>query len=896
MKLLIYTIDSSRTQEDDLLVIKIQEASRIGLLMQPSSALALTLDAARKLASGRDTALLELLESEERSYAKGQKKPFSSATQTTFHISPAATSETFKLFALAGNLFFKEKQLVVDLYGTWSFHYIAKEKSAPIEGWVAREGEELSITQCDLVGRGSKHWFINGIRLKFIDTELSWKDLKAAWKGAVTKSVQELVEDAEEDTTSPRIEVKYAHEVSARMPYPVLVLADRHGGFASLFMSYGDDVREVPFHDTQKAANRNIKEETLWEKDLLDTDFVRKPLGNSHYYCPLDKVAKSLGFLLEIGWNIRDWKGNKIHLHTHVDISARMREEQVTIRGKIHYGNFTVDLDQAIGAFNRRDRFVQMGNGHVALLPTSLEQLPLQELAEECETVGNEIHIKRTQFHILDAFNQAVPQMNVDEQLQTLRNNFTDHQKIDSVALTDNFHGTLRPYQQEGLNWLKFLYTMGLNGILADDMGLGKTIQVIAFLSTLQPKGPILIVMPTSLIFNWKREFETFLPSAKCVIHQGALREQTLEALEKDHIILTTYTTLRLDLSLFSRMRYHCVILDEAQAIKNAQTQTFQAVCQLKATFRLSMTGTPIENHLMELWSHIQFLQPGLLGTQESFQAEIQAGASDMRFVQRIRKKVRPFMLRRTKDQVAKDLPEKIEQTVWVELGPEQRALYDRFLSGVKQGVLKKIAVDGLGAVRMEVLEALLRLRQICCHPLLIGPQNEDFTQSAKLESLMSDLEQSHEEGKKAIVYSQFTSMLSLISKACKERQWNFVTLDGTTKDREQVVDKFQNDPETTLFLISLKAGGAGLNLTAADHVFLFDPWWNQAVENQAIDRAHRIGQTKTIVAKRYIAVETVEEKMMTLKNAKKNLSTELIDGDPSASPLSTEDFLFLLS
>jgi SNF2 family DNA or RNA helicase len=579
-------------------------------------------------------------------------------------------------------------------------------------------------------------------------------------------------------------------------------------------------------------------------------------------------------------------------------MSARLRDEQIAIKGKIHYGSFTVDLDQAVGAFNRRDHFVQMGNGHVALLPTSLEQLPLQELAEECETVGDEIRIKRTQFHIFDAISQTVPTISVEEQLQTLRNNLANHQQIDSVVLPNDFHGILRPYQQEGLNWLDFLYKMNLNGILADDMGLGKTIQVIAFLSTLKTKGPILVVMPTSLIFNWKRELETFLPSAKCLVHQGAQREQSLEALENDHIILTTYTTLRMDLPLFSRMHFHCVILDEAQAIKNAQTQTFQAVCRLKASFRLSMTGTPIENHLMELWSHLQFLQPGLLGTQESFQAEIQAGASDMRFVQRIRKKVRPFMLRRTKDQVAKDLPEKIEQTVWVELGPEQRILYDRFLSGVKQGVLKKIAIDGLGAARMEVLEALLRLRQICCHPLLIGQQDDlgETAQSAKLESLMNDLEQSHEEGKKAIVYSQFTSMLSLISKACKERRWNFVMLDGTTKDREQVVDKFQNDPETTLFLISLKAGGAGLNLTAADHVFLFDPWWNQAVENQAIDRAHRIGQTKTIVAKRYIAIETVEEKMMTLKSAKKNLSTELIDGDPSASPLSAEDFMYLLS
>lgn len=889
----MYTIDPVRSQEDDMLVIRIVSPEPISL------------ESARRQATARDTAILSLLEAEEKAYAKMQKRPFSPSTQVYFHISPAATPEAFKLFAIAGNLYFKEKQLVIDLYGTWSFHYYVEAQGKPIEGRVQREEEEFPIVDCDFVGRGMKHWFVKGIRLKFIDTEISWKDLKTAWKGTIAKTIDELMKEQNEATENPPILFGYVHESTNRMPFPLLVLTDRHGGFANLLMTYGDDTLEVPFHDKaisvldiakkQKVCDRTPPSEAFWEKDLLDTGFVRKPLGTSHYYCPLDKVAKSLGFLLEIGWHIRDWKGNRVHLHNQIEMSAQMRDEKVAIRGKIHYGTFTVDLDKAVGAFNRRERFVQMGNGHVALLPTSLEQLPLREIEDDCEFVGDEICIKRTQFHIFDAMNQLVPTISVDEQLQTLRNNLLDQREIEPIPLSDTFHGTLRPYQQEGLNWLHFLHKMDLNGILADDMGLGKTVQVIAFLSTLPRGGPILVVMPTSLIFNWKRELEHFLPSKECMIHQGPLRAQTVEALNKDHVILTTYTTLRMDLPIFSKIPFHCLILDEAQAIKNAQTQTFQAVCQLKADFRLSMTGTPIENHLMELWSHMQFLHPNLLGTQESFQAEIQAGGSDMRFIQRIRKKVRPFMLRRTKDQVAKDLPEKIEQTVWVELAPEQRALYDKFLSGVKQGVLKKIAVDGLGASRMEALEALLRLRQICCHPLLIGAEDEGV-QSAKLDSLMNDLEQTFEEGKKAIVYSQFTSMLSLISKACRERDWNFVMLDGTTKDRENVVDKFQNDPKTCLFLISLKAGGAGLNLTAADNVFLFDPWWNQAVENQAIDRAHRIGQTKTIVAKRYIAVETVEEKMMSLKNTKKNLSTELIDGDPSASPLSTEDFLYLLS
>lgn len=429
-------------------------------------------------------------------------------------------------------------------------------------------------------------------------------------------------------------------------------------------------------------------------------------------------------------------------------------------------------------------------------------------------------------------------------------------------------------------------------------MGLGKTVQVLAFLSRIELKSPILIVMPTSLIFNWKKEIERFLPGFPFVIHHGLDRLKSIEILDKPQLILTTYTTARLDFSLLSQLSYECIILDEAQAIKNAHTQTSETVKKLNSSFRLSITGTPIENNLQELWSHFHFLIPDLFGTEDSFKAEILAGSSDSRFFKRIKKKIRPFLLRRRKEDVAKDLPEKIEQTVWVEMSEGQRAIYDEFLSGVRRNLIKKVDLDGVSKHRMEILEAIMRLRQICCHPLLVGSENNHSPlESAKLDILIADLETAISEGRKILIYSQFTSMLALIGKRLKENNWNYAYLDGGTQNREKVVNEFQENPAIPLFLISLKAGGIGLNLTAADYVFLYDPWWNNAIENQAIDRAHRIGRKETVIAKRYIMLESIEEKMMKLKVAKSSMAADLLDDENGgAGSFNADDLLYLLS
>jgi SNF2 family DNA or RNA helicase len=460
------------------------------------------------------------------------------------------------------------------------------------------------------------------------------------------------------------------------------------------------------------------------------------------------------------------------------------------------------------------------------------------------------------------------------------------------------FIGELRPYQQEGVNWLSFLYEYGFHGILADDMGLGKTVQVLAFLSQLQLSQPILIVLPTSLIFNWKKEIERFLPGQPVMVHHGSLRPKAFDLRSSGTFILTSYTTLRIDLPLFLSIEYQGVILDEAQVIKNAQTQTAQAVCRLNSQFRLSITGTPVENHLSELWSHFHFLIPELLGEHKEFEAELTAGVADSRYLKKIKRKIKPFILRRRKEEVAKDLPEKIEQIVWVEMAASQRQVYDEFLAGIRGNLLKKVETDGISRHRMEVLEAILRLRQICCHPLLVSAhlaENQAIA-SSKLDILLQDLETILDEGRKVLVYSQFTSMLALIGKELKNRGWNFAYLDGSTMNREKVVNQFQEDPQVPIFLISLKAGGIGLNLTAADYVLLFDPWWNEAVENQAINRAHRIGRQDTVFAKRYLAQETIEEKIMILKEHKRLLIEDILDDETGNSCLTEQDLTFLLS
>jgi SNF2 family DNA or RNA helicase len=409
--------------------------------------------------------------------------------------------------------------------------------------------------------------------------------------------------------------------------------------------------------------------------------------------------------------------------------------------------------------------------------------------------------------------------------------------------------------------------------------------------------GPTLVVVPKSLVFNWKQEAARFTPNLRVLDHTGITRTRAGEHFDDYDVVLTTYGTLRRDALYFKDVLFDYCILDEAQAVKNAHTESAKAVRLLRSQHRLALSGTPVENHLGELWSLFEFLNPGMLGTASVFRLG-GAGARNPEPETRtlLAKALRPFILRRTKDQVARDLPQKLEQTLSCELEPAQRKHYDELREHYRQTLLGRVELEGINKTKMQILEALLRLRQAACHLGLIDKRKLDES-SAKLDMLLPQLAEVTEEGHKALVFSQFTSFLAIVRDRLDKQKIPYEYLDGKTRDRKARVENFQNDPECKLFLISLKAGGLGLNLTAAEYVFLLDPWWNPAVESQAIDRTHRIGQTRPVFAYRLIARDTVEEKVLELQKTKRDLADAIINADNSLiRNLGREDLELLLS
>jgi len=449
---------------------------------------------------------------------------------------------------------------------------------------------------------------------------------------------------------------------------------------------------------------------------------------------------------------------------------------------------------------------------------------------------------------------------------------------------------------------MEFLRRFSFGGCLADDMGVGKTAQVLALLETrreLRAAGqqirPSLVVVPRSLVFNWEEEAARFTPQLRVLDYTGL--ERNGNNLAAYDVILTTYGTLRRDALRLKDVEFDYVVLDEAQAIKNAGTESAKAVRLLRGEHRLALSGTPVENHLGELWSLFEFLNPGMLGTVSVF--KLAGGAArnpDAETRRLLAQALRPFILRRTKQQVAPELPPKTEQTVYCEMDSLQRKLYDELRQHYRNALLKRIEIEGLAKSKIQVLEALLRLRQAACHPGLLDPKRCGES-SAKLDVLLEQLREVIDEGHKALVFSQFTTLLGIVRRHLESSSITYEYLDGATRDRQTPVERFQNDPKCRLFLISLKAGGLGLNLTAAEYVFLLDPWWNPAVEAQAVDRAHRIGQERQVFAYRLIARDTVEEKILELQKTKRDLAVAIISADNSLiRNLCQEDLELLLS
>jgi superfamily II DNA or RNA helicase len=455
--------------------------------------------------------------------------------------------------------------------------------------------------------------------------------------------------------------------------------------------------------------------------------------------------------------------------------------------------------------------------------------------------------------------------------------------RIPRATLPKNLLATLRGYQEAGVDWLSFLRSAGLGAVLADDMGLGKTLETICVLA-----GPTLVVCPKSVVYNWADELARFRPSLRTAIYHGPKRQLSADA----DVTLTTYAVLRLDVDLLAAHAWDAIVLDEAQAIKNATSQTARAAFALKGAFRVALSGTPVENRLEELWSLMHFANPGLLGGRSDFQERyaepIASGNGDA--AARLRAKIRPFVLRRMKREVAPELPLRTDMVLHVELDETERAVYDAVRVATKKDVAEKLAKGGGVLV---ALEALLRLRQAACHSELVPGQHAET--SSKIERLLEALEEAAADGHKALVFSQWTSLLDLVEPHLSNAQIRFTRLDGKTRDRASVVSAFQSEEGPPVMLVSLKAGGTGLNLTAADHVFLLDPWWNPAVEDQAADRAHRIGQNRPVMVYRMVAKDTVEEKISVLQAKKRGLADAALGNADQAAAITREELLALL-
>jgi SNF2 family DNA or RNA helicase len=488
---------------------------------------------------------------------------------------------------------------------------------------------------------------------------------------------------------------------------------------------------------------------------------------------------------------------------------------------------------------------------------------------------------------------------------KALRHRLNAFEGVAETAIPESVKAELRPYQREGFNFLCHLTELKLGGILADDMGLGKTLQTLTWLAWLHERSgkhrkPALVICPASVLHNWRREAERFTPHLKVlVLESGAARHNLRKQIPQYDLIVTNYALLRRDLEALQKFSFSAVILDEAQFIKNPTAQVTVSVKQLKATQRLALTGTPLENRLLDLWSITDFIQPGYLGSQDHFsqtyepKGEADAAVSAQRIARRrLSAKLRPLMLRRLKRQVAQDLPERIEVRRDCELGEAQRKLYLAELRRSREQVMEAVAQKGLNKSKIHVLAALTRLRQICCHPQLVG--NDSV--SGKTDTLFELLEPLLSEGQKVLIFSQFVQMLKIMETECCQRQIPTHVLTGETKERQAVVQDFQNDPNAAVFLLSLRAAGTGLNLTTASYVVLYDPWWNPAVEAQAIDRSHRIGQTRTVNAYRLIAPGTVEEKIWELQQRKAQTIADVLGEEGFARSLSQTDLEYLFS
>ncbi|MFN0048818.1 MAG: DEAD/DEAH box helicase, partial [Cytophagales bacterium] len=666
-------------------------------------------------------------------------------------------------------------------------------------------------------------------------------------------------------------------------------------------------VRYEPTNDTPSFYK--IKRDLVWEKIKLD--FLKNHDFELKNAKRVLKKADSFSWLAlnrenleKEGFAIRqNPKDNKRYFTgtSRIDIEINENIDWFDIKAIVQFGDYKVPFYYLKNLILKKQREFKLPNGEIAVIPEEWFTKYSELFAFMDKGEGEDHKLKKHHVALVQELGEeSLAKVTISRKLQKLK----DFEEIEEIALPANFRGVLRPYQQAGYNWMHFLNKFKFGGCLADDMGLGKTVQTLAFLLSQQninsdKKNTSLLVVPTSLIYNWELEAKKFAPSLKILVYSGTLRNKNIERFTHYDLVITSYGIVRLDEELLQKFFFHYTILDESQAIKNPSSGTSKAVKNLSSRFRLILTGTPIENSTLDLWSQMTFINPGLLGSQSFFRDEFlnpieKKGDADKS--KRLYTLIKPFILRREKKQVAKDLPEKIESIRYCHMSEAQEKLYEETKSFFRNKILEQdTEATKAGQQQIILLQGLTKLRQIANHPLMIDENYEGG--SGKLEDVFYMLEEAMSENHKVLVFSQFVKHLNIFRGYLDSKNINYTYLDGQTRDRQSQVEEFQKNDEIKIFLISLKAGGVGLNLTAADYVFILDPWWNPAVEAQAVDRAHRIGQDKTVFTYKFITKNSVEEKILLLQNKKKALAGELISNEESfVKALSKEDIEMILS
>ena len=712
---------------------------------------------------------------------------------------------------------------------------------------------------------------------------------------------------------------------------PVLKVLPVDGRVAQLqvYFRYGDYIfpagsdRKVTVK-TEKQGNdyifHRIRRSLSWEKNKLNTlqELGLKPSETLflNVYTPdtVDQESESSPFST-INWineNYEELQANGFTFEqsegkrrfvigkSKIDLEIHENNDWFDIHGIVHFGSYQIPFIDLKNHILNKIREFTLPSGEIAIIP---EQW-FSQYSNLLQFTEGSNHLKLKKHHIglvNDFGNSELAIVSMDRKLQKL----ADFEEIEDIDVPKAFNGTLRPYQKAGYNWFHFLRKYNFGGCLADDMGLGKTVQTLALLQKIKEENQeagihttSLIIMPTSLIYNWFNEAKKFAPKLKIYSHTGSFRNKEVELFANYDVVITTYGVTRVDVELLKTLYFNYIILDESQNIKNPASKSFRAVKVLKSKHKLILSGTPVENTVNDLWTQMSFINPGLLGNQHFFYTDFVIPIEkkkDEEKAAKLQSLIKPFVLRRTKTQVATELPPKTENLFYCQMSDDQEEYYEKIKSEYRNELLLNLEEGTFRKSQIQVLQGLTKLRQIANHPAMIDEGYEG--DSGKFENVIHTLENVLSRGHKVLVFSQFVKHLDIYRRYFNAENIPFAYLDGATTKRGEVVSEFQTNKDIKLFLISIKAGGVGLNLTEADYVFILDPWWNPAVEQQAIDRTHRIGQNKNVFIYKFITKNTVEEKILALQNRKRKVAESLITTEESfVKSLTPKDIKDILS